>query len=66
MYVLFYEGEEPPPKPFPAENGQRDWASRGRGARYFLKLRRAIAQTSEEDRRLLLVIARQMARRKRE
>lgn len=51
MYQLFYYGDQPPELPkLLKKNNTEDWASRGRGARYFSKLCRALSQASEADR----------------
>ena len=64
MYQLFYDGEEPPKLPnLPKRKSSDDtaWGSSGRDARYLGKLRRLLARTEEEDRKLLLFMAQKMA-----
>ncbi len=64
MYQLFYDGEEPPKLPnLPKRKSSDDiaWGRSGKDARYLGKLRRLLARTEEEDRRLLLFIAQKMA-----
>ena len=64
MYQLFYDGEEPPKLPnLPKRKSSDDiaWGSSGRDARYLGKLRRILARTEEEDRKLLLFMAQKMA-----
>jgi transcriptional regulator with XRE-family HTH domain len=57
MYQLFY-GEEEPLPPFKVSgDGRDDWASHGKGARIFGKIRRAVARMSDNDRALLLHMA---------
>ena len=66
MYQLFYDGEEPPKLPnLPKRNSSDDiaWGSSGKDARYLGKLRRLLAKTEEEDRKLLLYMAQKMAKR---
>src|SRR5881628_1678059 len=65
MYRLFYDGEEPPKLPnLPKRKSSDDiaWGSSGKDARYLGKLRRLLARTEEEDRKLLLNLAQKMAR----
>lgn len=64
MYQLFYDGEKPPNLPKPVTNAREDWASRGKGARYFSKLCRALSRASEHDRQLLMHIARKVTSRR--
>jgi transcriptional regulator with XRE-family HTH domain len=64
MYQLFYDGEEPPKLPnLPKRKSADDiaWGSGGKDARYLGKLRRLLARTEEEDRKLLLFMAQKMA-----
>lgn len=64
LYQLFYEGDkEPSSGPVP-DHGD-DWASRGKGKRLFLKLRRAVSKMSPQDRNLFLNLASEVRRRKR-
>ena len=65
MYQLFYEGEEPPKLPNLPKRKSSDenaWGSSGKDARYLSKLRRLLAKSAEEDRKLLLNLAQKMAR----
>jgi|SRR5690348_4847559 len=58
MYQLLHDGEKPPEVPrLLKKNATEDWASRGKGARYFSKLCRALSQASEADRKLLMHLA---------
>jgi transcriptional regulator with XRE-family HTH domain len=64
MYQLFYDGEEPPKLPnLPKRKSSDDiaWGSTGKDARYLNKLRRLLAKSEEEDRKLLLYMAQKMA-----
>ena len=64
MYQLFYDGDEPPQLPnLPKRKSSDDiaWGSSGKDARYLSKLRRLLARTEEEDRKLLLFMAQKMA-----
>lgn len=66
MYQLFYDGEEPPKLPtLPKRKSSDDiaWGSSGKDARYLGKLRRLLAKTEDEDRKLLLHMAQKMAKR---
>ena len=65
MYQLFYEGKEPPkpPKlPKRRQGSEKVWGDSGEDARTLEKLRRLLSRAKETDRKLLLVIARKMAR----
>ena len=65
LYQLFYDGEEPPKLPnLPKrENGDDvSWGSSGKEARILGNFRRLLKRTSESDRKLLLFMARKMAR----
>ncbi len=65
MYQLFYDGEEPPKLPNLPKRRSSDeiaWGSSGKDARYLSKLRRLLAKSAEEDRKLLLNLAQKMAR----
>jgi transcriptional regulator with XRE-family HTH domain len=63
LYQLFYDGEKPPAPKLPA--GKSDgWGSSGADARMLDKFRRLLARTNEADRKLLLVLAGQMWRKK--
>jgi transcriptional regulator with XRE-family HTH domain len=64
MYQLFYDGDEPPKLPdLPKRKSSDDiaWGSSGKDARYLGKLRRLLAKSEEEDRKLLLYMAQKMA-----
>ena len=66
MYELFYEGEEPPKLPsLPNRKSSDDiaWGSTGKDARYLNKLRRVLGKTDEEHRKLVMHMAKKMARR---
>src|SRR5258707_4614319 len=66
LYQLFYDGEEPPQLPnLPKRKSSDDiaWGSAGKEARYLNKLRRLLSKADEEDRKLLLYMAQQMANR---
>jgi transcriptional regulator with XRE-family HTH domain len=66
MYQLFYDGQEPPKLPnLPKRKSSDDiaWGSSGKDARYLGKLRRLLAKTEDEDRKLLLYMAQKMAKR---
>ena len=65
MYQLFYEGEEPPKllnSPKHKTGDDTSWGSSGKDARTLDKFRRLLGRTSEADRKLLLLMAQQMAR----
>jgi len=65
MYQLFYEGDEPPKIPNLPKKSSDDiaWGSSGRDARFLNKLRRLLGKADANDRRLLMHMAKKMARR---
>jgi transcriptional regulator with XRE-family HTH domain len=60
LYHLFYENESTPAvKPrFPT--GKKDWTSRGKGQRLFNKICQSLGRMTENDRKILLAMARQL------
>jgi transcriptional regulator with XRE-family HTH domain len=66
LYQLFYEGEAPPQLPalLKHKSSRRDaWGSSGKNARYLNKVRRLLAKSDDENRKLLMHMAQKMARR---
>jgi hypothetical protein len=67
LYQLLYEGEEPPQPPSPASQSASEasvWGSFGMDARFLRKLRQLLPRMRAEDRKLLLSLLEEMARRK--
>lgn len=65
LYELFYDGQEPPkPLNLPKRPSAEDiaWGSAGKEARILGKFRRLLGRIEEDDRKLLLHMARKMAR----
>lgn len=65
LYQLFYRGDGPPELLNPT-NGKAIgvvWGSRGKDARYLHKLVRCLSKTTDMDKKLIMEMARQMARR---
>jgi transcriptional regulator with XRE-family HTH domain len=65
MYHLFYDGEEPPKLPnLPKRqsSGETLWGSSSKDARYLSKLRRLLAKSDDEHRKLLMHMVQKMAR----
>ena len=67
LYQLFYEGEEPPQ--LPAFSKRRiltspPWGDSGKDARTLAKFRQLLGRADENDRRLLLHMARKMIKAK--
>jgi len=60
LYVLMYEGEEPPALPPRAGKRSDEWGNVGKDARSLNKLCRSLAKMSERDRKLLLSFAEKM------
>jgi transcriptional regulator with XRE-family HTH domain len=65
LYALFYDGEEPPKAPKGSKGKGEDdgWGSSGKDARTLDKFRMLLGRTRETDRKILLSMAEQMARR---
>jgi transcriptional regulator with XRE-family HTH domain len=66
MYQLFYEGEKPPelPKIPKGKDGNGSvWGNSGKDARMLWQFQRHLSRIHEKDRKLLLFMAQQMARR---
>jgi transcriptional regulator with XRE-family HTH domain len=66
MYLLFYDGDEPPKLtnlPKRKSSDEDAWGSTGKNTRYLNKLRRLLSKTDEEHRKLLLHMAQKLARR---
>jgi transcriptional regulator with XRE-family HTH domain len=65
IYQLFDDGEEPPKLPSllksKTESGM-PWGTSGNDARWLAKFRRLLARTGESDRKLLMFMAREMAK----
>ena len=67
FYVLFYDGEEPPVPPNLESREGVDknlWGNSGKEYRTLNNFRRLMGHINEEDQRLLLSVASQMAARK--
>jgi transcriptional regulator with XRE-family HTH domain len=63
LYQLFYDGEEPPVLPSPPKAMAADsvaWGSSGKDARLLAKFRQVFSRTDENDRQLLVLLARKM------
>jgi transcriptional regulator with XRE-family HTH domain len=67
MYQLFYDGEDPPKLPnLPKRklSTTAAWGDSGKDARTLAKFRHLLGRADESDRRLLLFMAKKMARSK--
>jgi transcriptional regulator with XRE-family HTH domain len=67
LYQLFYDGDEPPNLPnLPRRKsaGALAWGDTGKDARTLAKFRQLLSRTNEEDRRLLLFMAKKMVKTK--
>ena len=67
IYQLFYDGDKPPELPnLPKRKTAADiaWGTTGKDARFLTKLRRLLARTAEQDRKLLLSMAQKIATHK--
>lgn len=65
LYPLFYDGEEPPKMPvLPKRKAGDDtaWGSSGKDAQMLQQFRRLLSRTDENDRKLLMYMAQQLAR----
>ena len=70
LYQFFYDGEEPPnvallPAAFRSSNGD-NWGSEGESARLLSRLWKLLPQIAEDDRKVLLHMAAQLVRRKKQ
>jgi transcriptional regulator with XRE-family HTH domain len=61
LYQLFYEGDNPPPLPKFKSVKTPSWGSSGKQARLMATFHRLLSRTDENDRKLLLHMARKMA-----
>ena len=64
LYLLFYDGEEPPKLPnLPKRKSATDivWGSKGKDARMLAKFRRLLGRIKEGDRKILYFMAQKMA-----
>jgi transcriptional regulator with XRE-family HTH domain len=64
LYQLFYFGEEPPTSLEPAKTRSNLWGSNGKDARLLAQFCRTLSKTKENDRALLLHVARKLAKGK--
>jgi transcriptional regulator with XRE-family HTH domain len=66
LYQLFYDGDEPPKMPnLPRRRaGTLIWGDSGKDARTLMKLRQLLGRADEDDRRLLLFMAKKMVKTK--
>lgn len=66
LYQLFYDGDEPPKMPsIPRRRaGALIWGDSGKDARTLMKLRQLLGRADEDDRRLLLFMAKKMVKTK--
>ena len=66
MYQLFYDDEEPPKLlnlPKRKSSDEIAWGSSGKDAQFLSKLRRLLGKASEKDRKIILLMAQNMALR---
>lgn len=65
LYQLFYDGENPPLQLHTRQSDadENSWGSAGKDARVLHRLRKLLHRVDEPDRKLLLHMAQQMARR---
>jgi transcriptional regulator with XRE-family HTH domain len=65
LYRLFYESNKPPKVPNLLRNSpaEAEWGSAGKDEKILNKLRRLLSKIGEEDRRLILHMARKMVGR---
>ena len=67
LYQLFYDGDEPPRLPTLPKRRSSSvliWGDNGKDARTLAKFRQLLSRTDEEDRRLLLFMAKKMVKTK--
>lgn len=64
LYELFYAGEEPPPTPnLSARQGLEELAESSADARFLLKLKGLVGKIGEQDRDVILGVAKRLATR---
>jgi transcriptional regulator with XRE-family HTH domain len=66
LYQLFYEGNEPPKVPNFAKRKSaplQSWGDTGKDARMLQKFRKLLGRADEDDRRLLLFMAKKMIKK---
>lgn len=65
LYVLLYDGNEPPPIPKPplAHKAAALWGATGKDAVYLEKLRRQLAKMSRENRRVIALVTHKLSQR---
>ena len=63
MYLLFYDGDEPPKLPALPRTETSKWELSPRGGAYLAALRRSLARMEVQERNLLLFVAKRMADR---
>lgn len=64
LYVLFYDGEQPPAVPKLHERrsaGKIEWGDSRKGSLFLRNFRRVLGQVNDNDRRLLMFMANKMA-----
>jgi len=67
LYQLFYDGDEPPKLPSLPKRRSPSvllWGDTGKDARTLAKFRQLLSRADEEDRRLLLFMAKKMVKSK--
>jgi transcriptional regulator with XRE-family HTH domain len=65
LYQLFYDGDEPPKMPHLPKrraSGALIWGDSGKDARTLMKFRQILSRADEDDRRLLLFMAKKMVK----
>jgi len=63
LYLLFYDGEQPPALPNLLNRRTADdivWGSSGKEGRYLMRFRQQLGKMEEDDRNLLLSLAQKM------
>jgi transcriptional regulator with XRE-family HTH domain len=67
LYQLFYDGDEPPKLPHLPKRRSASalsWGDNGKDARTLMKFRQLLSRADEDDRRLLLFMAKKMVKAK--
>ncbi len=64
MYVLFYDGEEPPKPNLPTNGVTTGWGSSGRDAKTLHRFRQLMSRADENDVKLLMFMAQKMSRKR--
>jgi transcriptional regulator with XRE-family HTH domain len=66
LYVLLYDGDQPPPPPkvISSRSREKAWGFTGKDAIYMEKMRRLLGKMSEDNRHIIALVAQKLAHRR--